>query len=430
MTHGAVAIVLLAAIWLTLAARRTNGTATNDELPLALVKRGDLDLKVYTTGEIRANHSMTLTAPPIGGGALQITHLLHTGAPVKKGDVVIEFDPSEQRYKSEQSRSELLQAEQEISKARADVAVQAAQDKVALLKARFDVRRAELEVQRNELVSTIDATKNQLALDQARRALAQLEQDIKSHANSGQAGIHLAREKWEKARLAMDQAKQNIEKLRVISPIDGLVAIHKNVDSTGGMFFGGMSLPDYHVGDQAQPGSAVAQVIDSREMELSAKISELERSQINVGQPVEIEFDALPGKVFHGAVKSAGEMVQRQFWDMDAGSKFDISIQLNDTDSRLLPGLTAQIEIVGEKKVNALYIPRQALFQKDGRQTVYLKGGRNFEQRQVKVLYENESRAAIEGLKERDEVALVDPTAPRKTVASGSAGQGVLGGTP
>ena len=65
---------------------------------------------------------------------------------MKKGDIVIEFDPSEQHYKLEQNRSELLQAEQEITKAKADAAVLAAQDKVALLKARYNVRRAELDV--------------------------------------------------------------------------------------------------------------------------------------------------------------------------------------------------------------------------------------------------------------------------------------------
>jgi HlyD family secretion protein len=342
---------------------------------------------------------------------------------------VIEFDPSEQRYRLEQSRSELLQAEQDIIKAKADAAVQSAQDQVALLKARFGVRRAELEVQKDELVSTIDAKKNQLALDQAKRALAELEQDIKSHGTTGQSGIDLAREKWNKAKLSMDFAQQNIEKMHVVSPIDGVVAIQKNVGSTGGIFFSGASLPDYHEGDQAQPGSAIAQVIVSNEMELSAKISELERANINPGQPAEIEFDALPGRVFHGTVKSAGGMVQRQFWEMDARSKFNISVQLTDPDSRLLPGLTAQIEIVGEKKANTLYIPRQALFQKDGKQTVYLKKAASFEQLQVKVGAENESRAAVEGLKEGAEVALIDPTALRKAATSGAASP-AGGGTP
>ena len=428
MIIGIVGVMLLGAIKFTLA-RRRDPVSFEDDLPLARVKRGELDLKVYTTGELSAAHSMTFTAPPIGGGALRITSLVHTGLPVKKGDVVIEFDPVEQRYKLDQSRSELHQAEQDIVKAKTDAAVQTAQDKVELLKARFAVRRAELEVQKNELVSTIEATKNQLALEQATRALAQLEQDVKSHATSGKAGIDLAQEKWNKAKLALDQAQQNIEKMRVTSPMDGLVAIQKNMDSTGGFFFSGASLPDYHVGDQAQPGSAVAQVIDPREMELTAKVSELQRSNINPGQPVEIEFDALPRKIFHGNVKSAAAMVQRQFWDIDAGSKFDVSVQLTDADPRLRPGLTAQVVIVGDKKANVLYLPRLALFQKDGKQIVYLRNSRSYDQRQIKVEFENESRAAISGLKEEDEVALMDPTAPRKSAAATSPA-GALGGTP
>lgn len=429
ITVGIIAVVLLAAIKFTMA-RRSDLASLEDDLPLAEVKRGELDLKVYSTGELSASHSMMLTAPAIGGGALRITRLLHTGVPVKKGDVVVEFDPVEQRYKLDQSRSELLQAEQDIIKAKADAAVQAAQDKVELLKARFGVRRAELEVQKNELVSTIDATKNQLALEQAKRSLAQLEQDVKSHATSGKAGKDLAQEKWNKAKLAMDQAQENIEKMRVTSPMDGLAAIQKNVDSTGGMFFRGMSLPDYRVGDQAQPGSAVAQVIDPREMELTAKVSELERGNINLGQPVEIQFDALPGAIFHGKVKSAAGMAQQHnFWEMDAGSKFDVSIQLNDSDSRVRPGLTARVVIVGDKKANVLYIPRLAVFQKDGKQVVYLKNSRSFDQREIKVQFENESRAAIEGLKEGNEIALMDPTAPRKSGTS-TAAAGVAGATP
>src|SRR5438445_6538497 len=182
-----------------MASSRTKSAGGEADIPVATVKVGDLDLKVHTTGELRASHSMMLSAPQVGGGALQITHLLRTGTPVKKGQIVLEFDPSEQQYKLEQSRSELEQAEQEITKAKADAAVQAAQDKVALLKARFDVRRAELEVQKNELVSTIDAKKNQLALEQANRALAELEQDIQSHGITGKTGMDLAREKWNKA---------------------------------------------------------------------------------------------------------------------------------------------------------------------------------------------------------------------------------------
>jgi HlyD family secretion protein len=424
---GVVAAVLVVAIGVTAAARRSTLSQSDSEVPFPPVRRGDLDLRVYVTGELRANHSLAISAPAIAGGSLQITKLLHAGTPVKKADVVVEFDPSEQIYKREQSRSELLEAEQDIIKAKDEAAVQAAQDKVALLKAGFDVRRAELEVQKNELVSAIDVQKNQLALDQAKRALAELEHDVRSHGITGKTGIDLAREKRNKAKLSMNQAQQNIQKMRVVAPIDGLLAIQKN--SLGNFSFSGMSVPDFHEGDPAQPGAGIATAMDSRDMELSAKVSETERANIAVGQQAEIQFDALPGRVFHGVLKSAAGMVERSFFWEDQGSKYDITVQLSDPDPRLRPGLTAQIVVLGEKKQNILYVPRQALFQKDGTQTVFLKKGAGFKQLPLKLGAENENRAAIEGLKEGDEVALSDPTAPRKA-ASGASTATFGGGTP
>lgn len=389
-------------------------TATLD-VPIARVERGELPMRVYVIGELRASQSQMLTAPAIGGGALQITRLLHTGTVVKKGNLVIEFDPAEQRYNLEQQRSELMQAEQEITKAKADAAVVAAQDKVALLKARFDVRRAELDVQKNELVSSIDAQKNNLALEGAKRVLAELEQDVKSRRVSNQAAISLAEEKRNKAQLAMNQARSNIEKMRVTAPMDGLIALEKNENASGGFFFSGMTLPEYREGDQVQAGSSVAQVIDPSSLELSAKVGEIERNNIKVGQPVDIVLDALPGDTFHGTVKTVGAGSTRMFWDEDTGTKFEVSVKLTSVDSRMRPGMTAHVSIAGETQKNVLYIPRQALFLKDGKRIAYVRDGSNFNPHGVKVVAENESRAAIQGLGMETEVALIDPTAPRKT---------------
>ena len=133
------------------------------EVPTVALKRGNVEMKIYTYGELRAVRSATLVAPAVGGG-LQIVKLAKTGLRVEANDVLIEFDPSDQEHILEQNRYELQQAEQEIAKGKADSIVQAAQDKVALLKARYEVRRAELEVSRNELVSAIDGKKNLLTL--------------------------------------------------------------------------------------------------------------------------------------------------------------------------------------------------------------------------------------------------------------------------
>lgn len=426
-----IGVVLVCALaGAAVAARRRSPTASSDEVPTTRVIRGDLEMQVYATGELRASHTEMMTAPPIGGGSLEITHLLHTGTPVKKGDLVMEFDPSEQRYTMDQNRSELLQADQEITKAKADAEVTAAQDKVALLKARFDVRRAELDVQKNELVSSIDARKNDLALEGAKRVLAELELDVKSRSASGQATIALAEEKRNKAKLAMDQAEQNIHKMRVSAPMDGLVALEKNERASGGMFFGGMTLPEYRPGDKVDAGANVAQVIDPKEMELAAKVGELDRNNIKEGQTVDIELDALPGTVLHGTVKSLGGSNNRRFWEADTSAKFDITIALTSKDSRLRPGMTAQVTIHGEPRKGVLYLPRQAVMTKESKRVVYVKNGSRFEPRELKILAENESRAAEEGVAVGTEVAMVDPTAPRKASSSGPAAATGGGGQP
>jgi multidrug resistance efflux pump len=426
-----VSIILLgvAFIGVVMASSRTKSAVADGDIPVVAVKVGDLDLKIHSTGELRASHSMMLSAPQVGGGALQITHLQPSGTPVKKGQIVLEFDPSEQQYKLEQSRSELEQAEQEITKAKSDAAVQGAQDKVALLKARFDVRRAELEVSKNELVSSIDAKKNDLALDQAKRALVQLEQDIESHTASGQATIALAQEKSNKSRLEMKQAQQNIEKMHVAAPMDGVLAIEKNVDSSGGMFWGGMSLPDYREGDQVRPGNAIARVIDPSNMEMVAKADERERGNIRAGQTAEIQFDALPGQVFHGAVKTVAGMAMKNFWDDQVGGSFEVTIQLPNSDPRLRAGLTAQVVILGDQKKGVTYIPRQSVFLKEGKRVAYIKNGSSFEARELKIQAESESRVAVDGLKPGAEVALLDPAAaPKKQAEGASAGPSLSGG--
>jgi len=117
-------------------------------VPTTRVQKGTLQLNVDAFGELRSPHSVMLVAPSVNG-TLQIVRLAPTGARVKAGEVVVEFDPSEQEYNLEQSRSQLDEAGQQIAKAKADAEVKAAEDQVALLKAKFDVRRAELDVSRN-----------------------------------------------------------------------------------------------------------------------------------------------------------------------------------------------------------------------------------------------------------------------------------------
>jgi hypothetical protein len=83
-------------------------------------------------------------------------------------------------------------------------------------------------------------------------------------------------------------------------------------------------------------------------------------------------------------------------------------LEQNSPDLR--PGISALVKVHGAKLKDVLYLPSQSLFDKDGKQVVYVKNGSGFEATPVKVKYRTESRIIVEGLTEGTEVAVVNPT--------------------
>jgi HlyD family secretion protein len=403
---------------------------SNVGVPTATVKRGDVLVSVYTSGALSAGRSALLLAPAVAGGNLRIVQLLSTGAPVKAGGIVVSFDPTEQEYKLEQARTDLEEAQQQITKAKADAAVQTATDQTQLLSDRFDVRRAQLTVGTDPLVSAIDAKKNLLTLDQAKRALAQLQSDIKSHLVSDQATLAVNEQKRQKALLAMQLAQRNIQSMTVRSPIAGLVEVKKNEMAYGGIFIEGMSLPEFHVGDSTFPGMPVAQVIDPAEIDIEAKITQSDRANINIGNPAEVTVDALPGKTFEGRVKTISSVASRGSFFVQSGTPptFDLTIQLAGTGPNLRPGFKAQIIISGHLLRNVLYLPQQAVFEQRGSPIVYVKTETSFRARPVNVTYRTETRAVVERLPQGTVVALVNPEQRQSTSTPATSGGGLPGG--
>lgn len=391
------------------------------DTPTARVVKGPLKLTVNATGELRAGKTMTLVTPTVGG-MLRIVRMVPTGVAVKAGDEVMEFDPADQQYQLEQAKSELAEAEQGIVKMKADAAVRGAQDQVALLTARFDVRRAELDASGNEFIGAIQAQKNVLSLEEARRRLAQLEDDMKSRVVTNRASLAVSEERRNKAQLSMQRALLVIDSLVMKAPIDGIVSVKENRDASGGMFFFGMVLPEYREGDSVWPGRPVIDVIESGRMEVRAKVDETDRANLMSGEPAAVFVDTLPGETFKARVGALSELASRAsfFESASITRQFDITFQFDRPDSRLKAGSSARVVIDGKEIPNALHVPRQAVFDKNGKTHVFVKVGDRFEQRAVKVAQRTESRVALEGLPEGTEVALVDPTAASRPSSASS----------
>ena len=296
-----------------------------ERVPTAKVQRGDVVIRAFSRGELRAVRSTTLTAPNLFG-TVQVTRLAPLGSLAKEKDLIVEFDDSERRAQLEETLLEVEQNDEEIKKAKADLAIRDNQDQVDLLKTRFSVRRAELEVSRNEVISAIDAKKNLLTLEEQKRRLVQMESDIKSRREQAEAQLAVLQETRNKALIDVRREEQRIAQTKMLSPMTGLVAIRQN---RTGFFMFGQQVPDIREGDTLQPGMQVADVLDLSELEVIAKIGELDRANLHEGQEALLQLDAIPDKRFNGKIKSMSGTASSNVFSGDPAKKFDVVFSID-----------------------------------------------------------------------------------------------------
>jgi HlyD family secretion protein len=387
-------------------------------IPTARVIQGDVPVVVHATGELRPLRTQGLVAPAVGG-PMQILHIAATGTQVKMDDVIVEFDRSEQDERLDAAKSELAQAEQEIAKMRADAIVQGAQDEVTLLTARFDVRRAELDVQGSLLNSEIDKQKFRLTLEEAKGRLAQLQDDLKSRTASDRASLAVLEEKRNKARLQMDNAQHNIDNMKLRAPFDGLVAVKDN--DMNNAAWAGAVVPEFRAGDTVYPGRPIAEVLHQSGIELIAKVNEYDRAHLNAGQRADVTIDAVQGKALPATIKEVAGASRRDVWSWNDPTRlFDVSFEVTGSRAALRPGLTTEVRVTGAPIKAALYLPRQALFEQDGKPVVFVRQGRSFEPREVKVADRTETYIVVTNLPVGTEVALRNPLADERQGAGGA----------
>ena len=400
-------------------------TATPEQvIPIAKVVRGDVSLAVTARGDIRGGNSDVLTAPLTGGGDMHITTLKNAGEPVKEGEIVVQFDTTEQDFKLREAEADLAEAEQHIVQAAAQRQAEEEEDRYAVLKARSDIQLAELEVRKNPILPAITARQNTLALEAARDHLTQLEHNLSNRKANGEASLAIQEAGRGKAESQAKTARQNIEAMTLRAHRSGYVSIRQNTN--GNFLFFGMTLPLFQLGDTIRPGMAVAEIPDLKNWELSAKIGELDRGHLATGEKVDITIIAVPGRTFTGHVKEIGGTTG-QPWDRH----FDCKISIDNPIPELRPGMSATLVVTTEEMHNVLWLPAQALFESDGRTFVYVRSpsaaasptsAAGFRPKDVSLVRRNESKVVITGLAEGQEVALANPAemTKKKSAAPGA----------
>jgi HlyD family secretion protein len=386
-------------------------SSDTEGVPTAPVRTGDVVVEVHATAEVRAARASLLSAPGIPG-TLQIVQIAPTGARVHAGDVVVQFDPAEQEYQLAQSRSELAQAEEDLRKLEDDATVKQSQHAIEIMKAKFALRRAELDLRSNELVGKIQAEKNRLAFDETKRRLEQLEGDASIHTADASASRAALEEKRNKARLDVEGAERNIERMTLKAPFDGISIAQENRDAAGGIMFFGMTMPEYRQGDVVQPGRPVAELFDPGALDVIARIGEADGSNVSPGQRAQVQLYPDWTRTLQATVVSVGGGGPRRFWEANT-RQMELVLRVVGDAAGLQPGWSGTVVITGEPVRSAMYVPRQALIDRDGKSLVYVRQGESFVATPVKVRRRTETAAVIEGVPANAVVALRNPDADR-----------------
>jgi hypothetical protein len=304
-----------------------------ETVPTTKVQKSDVVIRAFSRGELHAIRVEPLYAPNLNG-TVQVTSLAPVGALARQKDLVVEYDDSERIAALEEARLEVQSVDEDIKRARTDLAIQESQDKVTLLRTQYDVRRAELEVKKNPIVGEIDAKKNVLQLEQSRRALQQLQIDIDARKEQAESQLNVYNQRRNRANQQVQQELRRLADTRMLSPIEGLVAIRQN---RGGFMSFGQQLPEIREGDTLQPGMPVADILDLSELEVWTKIGELDRANLKEGQDALLQLDAIPDKRFSGKIKAMSGTATADVYSGDPSKKFDVIFSLDMR--QLLTGL-------------------------------------------------------------------------------------------
>lgn len=388
------------------AAYRYANQATVVEVPVAKVRRGDFVIAVKTRGEIKSVHSEILTAPQVPDP--RIVRLAESGRPIKKGEVVVEFDAAQQEQTLLEKNTSVRTVDSEVVQTKASHRIVNEQDSMNLMTAQFNLERTKLDASKAEVVSAIEGAKSQIDVGISQGELGQVKTTVTAHKTTEQADLDRLDQKKEKVLRDVDRTKGYLSKMVIRAPNDGIVNLLPNFRAQGSF---GSAPPPFKEGDRAWTGAAIAEIPDLSNMRIELKLEEVDRGKIQLGQTIRVRVDAIADRELNADLDWISPIAAVNFRGMGMSEKtFPARATLQKLDSRLRPGMSASAEIVIESQPNTILIPVRASFMDKGKPSVYVQKGQNFEIRHIEVGKRNDTDMIVtKGLKEGELVTLENP---------------------
>ncbi|MBN1999667.1 efflux RND transporter periplasmic adaptor subunit [candidate division KSB1 bacterium] len=299
-------LVILVVIVALVAVQLSKGRENYIDVTTAEVKRGHITKTVSGSGTIQPEIDVDISAR-ISGEIISIH--VEEGDLVKKGQLLVELDRQRCEASVEQAESQLLSAKANLKKSEADYK-----------------RNSDLFEQKLSSQADLDA--------------------IEAQKLSAQSQV-------QQASAYLKQARDDLAKTRLVSPINGTVT--KLFKETG----------EIAVGSEFQ-ADPIMTVSDLNLIEVLTEIDENDVVNVELGDSAKIEVDALPDTNFIGLVSEiAHSATIRNRGTQEQVTNFEVKIAVLNPGDKLRPGMSSTVDISTETHKNCLYVPIQCVTVRD-----------------------------------------------------------------
>jgi HlyD family secretion protein len=378
---GVVVIVLAVSAFVSLRPRRIRVQITRPQ-------RQDILSTITTNGKVEPRQNFEAHSP---ASTTVKRILVHEGDYAKPGQLLLQLD-------DETARAEFAQATAQLRAAQASyAALQAGGSQEELLNRQASLTKAKGE---HDI-----ASRNLQALTRLEKQGAASRQEVaaaRDRLNRAEADLEFLQQKGTRRFSRYDQEKVQADLANAeaaVKAAQDLIASSNVQAPFAGTVY---SLP-VRQGAYVNTGDLLVQVADLARMQVRAFIDEPDIGRLQMGQPVRISWDGLPGRIWSGSVSALPTNI------VNRGSRMigEVLCVVDNQDKKLLPNVNVTAVVVTADTANALTLPREALHQEEHRSIVYIVENGRLVGRPVKTGVANLTRIEItQGLSEKDTVAL------------------------
>jgi HlyD family secretion protein len=355
------------------------------------VERGSIRSLISTNGKIEPIQNFEAHSPI----ATTVKRLLvKEGDRVHKGQLLLQLDDGDLRSQAARAQAQMKAAQADQS----DLTTGGTREEVLTLDSQLTkARGARNNAQRNldalrrlqqqGAASAGEVQQAEEALQRAEADATLLEQKQKDRYSTPEVAKIQAQ--GAQAQAAYDAAEDALNKSSVRAPFEGIV----------------YTLP-VKQGAYVQTGDLLLQVGDLSKMLVRTFVDEPEIGRLAIGQKIEVTWDAVPGRLWNGAVSTIPSTIKLR------GSRNvgEVTCTVDNQDSRLLPNVNVGVTIITAEHSDVLTLAREAVRMDDTKPYVYQVADGELKRRNVEVSLQNLTQVEItSGIPEHAQVVLSTP---------------------